>query len=259
MLRLLTKLHAIQQEFHAPKDQPVAGTQSRYRSLDGIIEALKPLLEKNKCVVLFTDTIELIGDRYYLKATVRFVDIETGEEITANGYAREAETEGGKSASQLTGGCSTYARRYAICALLAADDTKTKAIVDPDSAGMTVDTRTGEIISNHVIENPEPKPIEPAAKTADTIERKTLKRGGTKWNQKVLKAAKWPKGNEELLDFILRTWDVSLPDASELMQASGRGDKWVTSGDAMLNFIKERFPQASEKEITDFLITNSKK
>ena len=66
----------------------------------------------------------LIGDRYYIKATVKFIDAETGEMVEASAMAREEETKKGMDASQLTGSTSSYARKYALNGLFAIDDTK---------------------------------------------------------------------------------------------------------------------------------------
>ena len=66
----------------------------------------------------------MVGDRYYIKATVKFIDAETGDIIETNAMAREEENKKGMDASQLTGSTSSYARKYALNGLFAIDDTK---------------------------------------------------------------------------------------------------------------------------------------
>ena len=64
------------------------------------------------------------GDRYYIKATVKFIDTETGEMIETSALAREEENKKGMDSSQITGSTSSYARKYALNGLFAIDDTK---------------------------------------------------------------------------------------------------------------------------------------
>ena len=64
----------------------------------------------------------MIGERYYIKATATLTDGE--ESVSATAYAREDETKKGMDGCQLTGACSSYARKYALNALLMIDDTK---------------------------------------------------------------------------------------------------------------------------------------
>ena len=74
--------------------------------------------------VIITDDVVMVGDRYYIKATVKFIDTETGEMIETSALAREEETKKGFDASQITGSTSSYARKYALNGLFAIDDTK---------------------------------------------------------------------------------------------------------------------------------------
>ena len=71
-----------------------------------------------------SDEVVLVGERYYIKATVKFIDAETGEVVEASAMAREEENKKGMDSSQLTGSTSSYARKYALNGLFAIDDTK---------------------------------------------------------------------------------------------------------------------------------------
>ena len=118
------KLVKVQSELKAPKSQYNSFGKYSYRNCEDILEALKPILNEVKAIVNISDEVVLIGDRYYIKATVKFIDAETGEMVEASAMAREEETKKGMDASQLTGSTSSYARKYALNGLFAIDDTK---------------------------------------------------------------------------------------------------------------------------------------
>ena len=121
---MIEKLLKIQVELKAPKGQRNTFGNYNYRSCEDILEAVKPLLEKHKCVLTLNDTIEYIGDRYYIKATATIIDLESGTIVNNTAYAREEENKKGMDASQITGATSSYARKYALNGLLLIDDTK---------------------------------------------------------------------------------------------------------------------------------------
>ena len=116
------KLLKIQMELKAPKDQYNNFGKFHYRSCEDILEAVKPLLEKNKCTLTIDDELVNIGDRYYVRASAKLTD---GDSVIVNhAYAREAESKSGMDASQITGTASSYARKYALNGLFLIDDTK---------------------------------------------------------------------------------------------------------------------------------------
>ena len=117
-------LMAVQSELKAPKGQENTFGKYRYRSAEGILEAVKPLLKANGLYLRISDTVDLIGDRYYVKATVTAVDIATGDAESSTAYAREQTEKKGMDAAQVTGATSSYARKYALNALFGIDDTK---------------------------------------------------------------------------------------------------------------------------------------
>lgn len=117
-------LMAVQAELKAPKNQRNNFGKYNYRSCEDIIEAVKPLLKENGLFLTMSDDIVLIGDRYYVKATVSVTDIVTGESVQTSALAREAAQKKGMDESQVTGTASSYARKYALNGLLAIDDAK---------------------------------------------------------------------------------------------------------------------------------------
>lgn len=128
-MSIWSKLAAIQTALKVPKDQYNDYGKYNYRSGEGILEAVKPLAAAQGTIVLLTDALEQIGDRYYIRATASLVDIETGEQVSVNAWAREQEDKKGYDASQITGASSSYARKYALSALFAIGDGSN----DPDA------------------------------------------------------------------------------------------------------------------------------
>lgn len=118
------KLQKIQSELKAPKNQKNMFGGYKYRNLEDICEAVKPLLNKYSCSLVLSDDVVMIGERTYLKATATLIDSETGEKTSNNGFAREDVAKKGMDLSQLTGACSSYARKYALNGLFCIDDTK---------------------------------------------------------------------------------------------------------------------------------------
>lgn len=119
------KLIKVQQELKAPKNQRNTFGNYNYRSAEDILEALKPVLAKHEATVILSDKIIVKENMWtYAEATATFVDIETGESVSSNGYAREAETKKGMDPSQITGSASSYARKYALNGLLLIDDNR---------------------------------------------------------------------------------------------------------------------------------------
>ena len=117
----MKELIAIQSELKAPKSQFNKFGGYKYRKAEDILEAVKPLLAKQKCTLIITDDVVLVGNRIYVKATATIKN-EKGECETTTGWAREEETKKGMDGSQITGASSSYARKYALNGLFAIDD-----------------------------------------------------------------------------------------------------------------------------------------
>ncbi|OWW45824.1 hypothetical protein B645_10715 [Enterococcus hirae 88-15-E09] len=117
------KVVTIQTELKAPKGQFNKFGNYKYRSLEDINEALKPLLAKEQLQLTVSDELVLIGERYYVKATATISDSD-GNYVEVYGYARESKDKKGMDDSQITGTASSYARKYAMNGLFLIDDTK---------------------------------------------------------------------------------------------------------------------------------------
>lgn len=124
MKEINIKLMNIQQELKAPKGQYNNFGKYAYRSCEDILEAVKPLLKKEKVVLTISDELQYIGNRYYIKATATLIDTESEATISNNAYAREEETKKGMDGSQITGASSSYARKCALNGLFGIDDNK---------------------------------------------------------------------------------------------------------------------------------------
>ena len=122
----MKELFEIQQRLVSNKANFNEFGKFNYRSLENILADVKPLLNELKCTITFTDDMVLIGERYYVKSTVT-LENESGEKKEAVAFAREDASRPGMSESQVTGTASSYARKYAICSLLAINEEQ-----DPD-------------------------------------------------------------------------------------------------------------------------------
>jgi hypothetical protein len=118
----MDKLNKIQTELVATKDKYNSFGKYHYRSAEGILESLKPLLKKYECTLVINDDMIMLGDRFYVKATATISDGTTN--VSASAFAREPENKKGQDESQITGSASSYARKYALNGLFAIDDTK---------------------------------------------------------------------------------------------------------------------------------------
>lgn len=131
------KLSAIQMELKAPKSQFNKFGNYNYRSCEDILEAVKPLCNKNEVTLTIGDEIVCVEGRHYVKATAVLSDWISGDTIQNVSYARESSTKKGMDDSQVTGSTSTYARKYALNGLFNIDDTK-----DNDTSELKQETDT---------------------------------------------------------------------------------------------------------------------
>lgn len=178
-MEFIEKIVAIQSELKAPKGQYNSFGKYNYRSCEDILEGVKPLLTKHGLVLTIQDSIDLIGDRFYVKATATITDGK--EQLSTSAYARESLDKKGMDASQVTGATSSYARKYALNGLLAIDDTKDADTMDNSK-----------------------KPVQ---QTQETVYN---------WNSLKTRAVQGGISEEELVHYVTKTFKVSKP--SELKQ-----------------------------------------
>ena len=123
-INIYQKLANIQAELFVPKGQKNDFGKYNYRSCEDILKTVKPLCEKNKCVLMITNCMKQIGDRNYVEANVILQDLESDTFITSVAHAREEVEKKGMDGSQITGSASSYARKYALAGLFCIDNEK---------------------------------------------------------------------------------------------------------------------------------------
>ncbi len=126
----MKELIEIQRALKAPKDQEQK--HYKYRKIEDIVSAIKNIASDNVLITL-SDQVISVGNRYYVEATATISNGESS--VSCKGYAREPESLPGQSSPQVTGSCSTYARKRALEGLTALDNSAD----DPDltSKGVT--------------------------------------------------------------------------------------------------------------------------
>jgi len=115
-------LAEIQAKVKAPKGQFNSFGKYAYRSAEDILESVKQVVNPLGFSISLSDTIVMIGDRFYVQATATLTNGK--ETYTATAFAREEESKKGMDGSQVTAASSSYARKYALNGLFALDDTK---------------------------------------------------------------------------------------------------------------------------------------
>lgn len=207
----MVELFNIQQELKAPKDKYNKFGGFPYRNTSGILEAVKPLLNKYKCTLTLCDDLQAVGDRFYIHATATLTN-DTGDIITADAWAREQDSKSGMDAAQITGSCSSYARKYALCGLFAIDDSQ----LDIDAQEETPKDDKHEV-----------KPEENT--------KEILSEGCPKWDN----AIKWCVDNNAQPSAVKKWYQLSEEDERKLKDAVDR--KRLAAGDPY-----------KEKDILDF-------
>lgn len=127
-MNIYEKLKTVQNKLKVPKDATCKfGTsiKYKYRSAETILEKVKPILDEVNAVIVMQDDFIEIGSNTYLKSSATFIDCESGEKLSAYGFAKENTAMIGKmDTSQIIGSASSYGRKYALCGLLLIDDNK---------------------------------------------------------------------------------------------------------------------------------------
>lgn len=121
-LTLHEKLIDIQQHLKVPKDITNSFGGFKYRNLEAIEEAVKPMLAEHKLTLTFRDEIIGVEGRVFVQAWATLYDGENYVEKCA--FAQHDEHKKGMDDAQLTGSCSSYARKYAAGGLFLIDETK---------------------------------------------------------------------------------------------------------------------------------------
>ena len=210
VMNVYKKLLAVQSKIKCNKNQKNSFGNYNYRSCEDILEAVKPHLVEVKATIMLSDTIELVGDWHYVKATATFMDLETGNRIDVSAYAREEFVSGKKmDYPQFTGSSSSYARKYALNGMLLLDDSK-----DPDS-----DAYQEPAKNEPKKEEPKPQAKQLTKEDVDAREKLIAYCKENKINMAMV-AKQYPevasRGTKKVFDYVLREISsqlTSLPEA----------------------------------------------
>lgn len=118
----MKQLIEIQSELKAPKNQFNAFGKYKYRNCEDILEAVKPLLLKNKCTLTITDNVIEMGGLIIVEATATLSCIDGS--VFTKAQAGIDVNRKGMDIAQSFGASSSYARKYALNGLFLIDDTK---------------------------------------------------------------------------------------------------------------------------------------
>lgn len=177
-------LSEIQARLKAPKDKKNDFGGYNYRNTEGILKAFKEIAPKGVSLVM-TDEISEVAGRIFLTCTAMLYE---GDKLIAEakGAAMHAIQKKGMDDAQITGACSSYARKYALCGLFAIDDSAD----DPDSKDNRRAVEEAQEIAHERAVVDAQVMIE-SAETVDDLEAvwRRLRRE-TKSDDRVLEAAK---------------------------------------------------------------------
>lgn len=121
----MERLLKIAAELKAPKNRTNSFGGYKYRSLEDILEAVKPKLKEAGLMLTLSDDVVNIGQYNYIKATAKVFDTTDGRLITeTTAFARESATKKGMDDAQISGTSSSYCRKNALNGLFLIDDTK---------------------------------------------------------------------------------------------------------------------------------------
>lgn len=123
-ISIFEKLSNIQNEMNVPKNLYNSFGGYSYRNAESILEAAKPVCKKHRTTLTIQDKIMELCGRFYVEAIARLSDWDSDDFIENKAYAREADQKKGMDESQVTGSCSSYARKYALNGLFNLDDVK---------------------------------------------------------------------------------------------------------------------------------------
>lgn len=116
------KLIEIQRELKAPKNQFNKFGNYKYRSLEDILEAVKPLLAKQGIEMTLADEVQEVAGIPVIRAVAVLTDGE--KEIVRSAVAGVDLHQKGMAIPQTFGSASSYARKYLLNGIFLIDDTK---------------------------------------------------------------------------------------------------------------------------------------
>lgn len=112
------KLNHIQTRLSVGKTQRNNFVGYNYRTIEDIMDAVKPLLIATKTTLTFAEEIIPVGNKILLKETATLTACETGESVATTSFVEIGTPKKALSIEQEFGAAITYVRRYAASGLL---------------------------------------------------------------------------------------------------------------------------------------------
>ena len=194
----------IQQALAAPRDLENQEKGFQYRTIEGVIAAVKPLLNDCGCTLTFSEDIRPAGDEAYVVSTATLRNAK-GEEISSVAFAREDRRLPGMCSAQITGACISYARKYAAGGLFAIDNTRLAEPIDIDSLypSLIEEVKSGEDAGAPFSA---PNPEIPVNATRLPVLHSGAPKAG--WDEEVLRVQKWTGSREDYMADLRSRWIV---------------------------------------------------
>lgn len=145
----LDALQLIQLELKAPKSKYNSFGKFHYRSLEDILEGVKPLLQKYGATLVVSDEVQEIGPVVVITAKAVFTDAQ-GKQTMTTAHAGVEINKKGMDVAQTFGSSSSYARKYALNGLFLIDDTQD---ADTDAYHQQTNTQTRNNQQNVHVQN----------------------------------------------------------------------------------------------------------
>lgn len=112
------KLNHIQTHLSVGKTQRNNFVGYNYRTIEDIMDAVKPLLVVTKTTLTFAEEIVPVGNKILLKETATLTACTTGESVSTTSFVEIGTPKKALSIEQEFGAAITYVRRYAASGLL---------------------------------------------------------------------------------------------------------------------------------------------
>lgn len=145
------KLLEMQTRLFVPKGNRNEFGKYDYRTCEDIEKQVKPLCLEYNCVLRFWESVELLGERVFVKAHLMLYDIDSKTNVMAYGWAEMGDSKKGMDQAQLTGAATSYARKYALAGMFLIDNEKDADVTNKhnkDGAEIITDEKGKPVISD---------------------------------------------------------------------------------------------------------------
>lgn len=119
-MSIYTKLFQMQQEFKSAKDGFNKFGNFKFRNFENMMATLKPILERNKCIILVDHSPIDMSTGVYINTKVTLIDIEDNSQVSATSTVWDGDKRERKELcnAQISGGAMSYGSKYALGFLL---------------------------------------------------------------------------------------------------------------------------------------------